>query len=92
MGCLAGRLIALDKTIQESVCSIAIGEKYCDDSLRKMCIHMSVWPKEKRSKLAESISKPAIEGGVHAMQSLWNIRMMEEVWEFLLIDARSAFG
>ena len=33
-----------------------------------------------------------IEGGVHAMHSLWNIRMMEEVWEFLLIDARSAFG
>ena len=34
----------------------------------------------------------AIEGGVHAMHSIWETHKMEEEWEFLLIDARNAFN
>jgi hypothetical protein len=33
-----------------------------------------------------------IEGGIYAMQALWDLHEMEENWGFLLIDATSAFN
>ena len=32
-----------------------------------------------------------IEGGVHAMHSIWETHKMEEEWGFLLFDTRTAF-
>ncbi len=33
-----------------------------------------------------------IEGGIHAMQALWDLHETEENWGFLLIDASNAFN
>jgi hypothetical protein len=33
-----------------------------------------------------------IEGGIHAMQALWDLLKTEEKWGFLLIDASNAFN
>ena len=33
-----------------------------------------------------------IEGGIHAMQHVWDAHRQEEEWGFLLIDARNAFN
>jgi hypothetical protein len=36
--------------------------------------------------------KAGIEGGIHAMQNLWDLHRHEEEWGFLLIDAKNAFN
>jgi hypothetical protein len=33
-----------------------------------------------------------IEGGIHAMQNLWELHWHAEDWGFLLIDAKNAFN
>ena len=36
--------------------------------------------------------KSGIEGGIHAMQHVWEAHQQEEEWGFLLIDACNAFN
>ena len=55
-------------------------EKFCDDS-EEDCSNDQLC----------GVLQPGIEGGVHAMHSLWETHKMEEEWGFLLIDARNAF-
>ena len=88
---MAGRLIALDKN--PGVRPIAIGEV-----LRRLIAKCVLSVAKGEAQEACGIDQlcgglqAGIEGGVHAMHSMWETHKMEEEWGFLLIDARNAFN
>ncbi len=88
---MAGCLVALDKC--PGVHPLGVGETW-QPSITKTLLLAA------RSKAKEACSidqlctglEAGIEGGIHAMQNLWDLHWQEEEWGFLLIDANNAFN
>jgi hypothetical protein len=43
-------------------------------------------------QLCAGLEEAGIEGGIHAMQNLWELHQRDEDWGFLRIDAKNAFN
>ena len=88
---MSGRLIALDK--QPGIRPVGVGETW-----RRMMVKFILRVAGLEAKRACGTTQLAggleagIEGNIHAMRVFWNEHKNEEVWGFLLIDARNAFN
>ena len=88
---MSGRLIALDKC--PGIRPIGIGEIW--RRLFAKCLLKVTGAEATEACGTDQLCaglKSGIEGGVHAMQEVWDEHRMEEEWGVLLIDASNAFN
>jgi hypothetical protein len=87
----AGRLVALDKC--PGIRPVGIGETW--SRLFAKCVLSIAKSEAKEACGVDQLCgglEAGIEGGIHAMRSLWKAHEEEEKWGFLLVDARNAFN
>ncbi len=88
---MAGRLLALDKS--PGVRPIGVGETWRRCIAK--CVLLVSGNEAKESCGIDQLCaglESGVEGGIHALQHVWDQHHMEEFWGFLLIDARNAFN
>jgi hypothetical protein len=87
----AGRLVALDKC--PGIRPIGVGETW--SRLFAKCVLFVARSEAKEACGVDQLCgglEAGIEGGIHAMRSLWKAHAEEEKWGFLLVDAGNAFN
>ena len=86
-----GRLVAIDKC--PGVRPVGIGELF-----RRLVAKCVLLVAGEEAQIACGVDQlcggleAGIEGGIHAMSSIWDAHSFEEQWGFLLVDARNAFN
>jgi hypothetical protein len=88
---MAGRLLALDKSL--GIRPIGVGETWWRCIAK--CVLLVSGKEAKESCGIDQLCaglESGVEGGIHAMQHVWDQHHMEEEWGFLLVDARNAFN
>ena len=88
---MSGRLCALDKC--PGVRPVGVGETWRRATAKILLLVAGAEAKEACGidQLCAGL-EAGIEGGIHAMQALWDLHETEEKWGFLLIDASNAFN
>ncbi len=88
---MSGRLLALDKC--PGIRPIGIGETF-----RRLMAKLVIAVTRNEAQIACGVDQlcaglqAGIEGGIHAVQQIWESHKEEEDWGFLMIDARNAFN
>jgi hypothetical protein len=88
---MSGRLCALDKC--PGVRPVGVGETWRRATAKILLLVAGAEAKEACGigQLCAGL-EAGIEGGIHAMQALWDLHKTEENWGFLLMDASNAFN
>jgi hypothetical protein len=90
---MGGQLCGTDEGPGGGVRPLCIGEIW--RRLLAKCLFFVAGSEAKEARGIDQLCaglEAGIEGGVHAVQNLWELHQHEEDWGFLLIDAKNAFN